>query len=127
MMRWRLAVASVCALVLSVGAALTATNTVASSRLGENRRGVTANDLKPPECAALNLTTVVAGTGNVNGTGANDLIVGGPGDDKLKGKGGNDCMLGGGGDDDIAGNGGGDICIGGPGVDTFKSCAVTYP
>jgi hypothetical protein len=67
-MRWRLSAASVCALVLVVGAALTATNTVASSRLGETRRGVTANDLKPPECAGLNLTSVVAGSGTVDGT-----------------------------------------------------------
>lgn len=126
-MRWRLGLAIACWLVCVAGIALTATNTVASSRLGDTRRGVTANDLKPPQCAALDLSSVVAGSGTVDGTRENELVVGGPGDDRLRGRGGDDCLLGGGGDDRLQGNGGADVCIGGPGNDSYASCEVVFP
>jgi Ca2+-binding RTX toxin-like protein len=119
--------AALCATVLLVGAGLTATNTVASSRVGTGQDAIDANALKPPECASLDLAKIVAGSGTVNGNGASDLLVGGPGDDRLKGKGGTDCILGGAGDDDLWGNGGSDVCIGGPGNDTFRNCNTIYP
>ncbi len=105
--------------VLVAGSALTGSNTVPSTRVGQNGQGIGVNDLKPPACAALTLASVVSGSGTINGTGANELVVGGPGPDTINGGAGTDCILGGGGDDTINGGDGNDICIGGSGTDTF--------
>lgn len=101
--------------------ALTAANTVPATHVGQQQFVINANALKPAACAALNLTTVVAG---VNGTAGNDLILGPSTGSTINGNGGQDCIVGGGGNDTINGNGNtaGDVCIGGPGVDTFKKC-----
>jgi Ca2+-binding RTX toxin-like protein len=111
------------AFVFTLGIALTATNVVPASRAGSTNAGApTANQLKPPQCAALDLSNVVVGSGTVVGTGAGDLIIGSPGPDTLRGKGVSDCILGGAGDDFLKGEGGNDVCIGGPGLDTFAAC-----
>jgi Ca2+-binding RTX toxin-like protein len=114
---------AVLVLVGSVVLALTAANTVPASSVGQVSQPITANDLKPSACAALNLTRVVAG---VNGTAGNDLLLGTGAAETLSGNGGVDCILGGGGNDTINGNGAaaGDVCIGGPGTDTFKKCTT---
>lgn len=114
-------------ILVSIGSAFAATNTVPVTRLTDQKRTITINDLKPAACASLNLTAIVAcpsGGGNCNGTGASELILGSSNVDTIKGKGGTDCMLGGGSDDTINGQAGGDICIGGPGNDTFISCTT---
>jgi hypothetical protein len=117
----RIALATVM-LVLTFGIAMTATNVVPSSRAGSTNAGApTANQLKPPECAALNLAAIVVGSGTVNGTGAADLMIGGSGADTMAGRGGSDCILGGSGNDSLRGDGGTDVCIGGPGVDTLHA------
>ena len=96
---------------------------VPTTRLTNQARAVTANDLKPAACSALNLTAVVVCTGgNCNGSGASELILGTSAGEKIRGRGGADCIIGGGGDDDLIGNKAGDVCIGGPGNDTFKTC-----
>jgi Ca2+-binding RTX toxin-like protein len=64
---------------------------------------ITPNDLKPSECAALNLTNIVVGSGTFSGTNNNDLILGSSGADVIEGRGGDDCILGGGQDDDLRG------------------------
>lgn len=114
----------VAAVALLLGVAITATSIVPISRAGSTSSGApTANQLKPSQCAALNLTAIVVGSGTINGTGAADLILGGAGADSLRGRGGADCLVGGGGNDFLRGDGGTDICIGGPGADTFHlSC-----
>jgi Ca2+-binding RTX toxin-like protein len=84
----------------------------------------TANDLKPPECAGVNVTAVVVGN---DGTGANELVLGDATGALVRGRGGNDCVLGGGGNDDVRGNAGTDVCIGGPGTDTFNTCETQFP
>ncbi len=112
---------------LVVGVAVTATNTVAPSLAGRGVRPATANELKPVACAALNLTSVVTGSGSFSAGGSASLVLGGPGNDLIRGGGGDDCILGGAGNDDIRGGGGLDVCIGGAGTDTFRNCAVTYP
>lgn len=117
---WLLAPILVVALV---GTALTAANVIASSRAGITNTGVTANDLKPLACAALNLTAVrgpAPGGGN-----ASQLIIGTAAGETLQGNGGDDCILGAGGNDVIRGNGGNDVCIGGAGTDTFHSTCET--
>lgn len=105
---------------------VTSTSTIAASRAGSSSAVVTASQLAPFECASLALTGVVVGSGNVNGVGSGDLILGSPAADRIRGRGGNDCIVGGAGDDDINGNGGTDVCMGGPGVDSFKSCSLVY-
>ncbi|MBU4457044.1 MAG: hypothetical protein KKA65_06095 [Nanoarchaeota archaeon] len=119
----RLALFGLIALILaSVITAVAAANTVPPSRLTNQSRPITANDLKPPQCAALNLTAIVVGNGVFSGTNANELILGGPNADTIDGRAGKDCILGGGGDDYIDGGAHTDVCIGGPGNDTFFRC-----
>lgn len=109
--------------LLTAGVVLTAANVVADSRAGVEQDTVTANDLKPAACAALNLSVVrgpAPGGGN-----ANALIIGTAAGESINGNGGDDCILGGGGNDNLRGNGGSDVCVGGAGTDTFHStCEV---
>ena len=108
--------------VLFLGVASTATNIVPSSSAdAASASRPTANQLKPPACAALDLQAVSTSGGGSGGLST--LILGGPGNDNLVGASGNDCIVGGGGDDKLNGNSGTDVCIGGPGNDTFhQSC-----
>jgi Ca2+-binding RTX toxin-like protein len=114
-------------LILLIGGIATAVanaNTVPATRLASRNSAINANALKPPECAALNLTAVLVcpTSGTCTGTAASELILGDTSNDTISGKGGTDCILGGAGDDTINGNAGGDVCIGGPGNDTFNKC-----
>lgn len=111
----------VTALVSTV--AYTAANVVAGSNAGGDTEAVTANQLKPPECAALNLTLV---TGPGGGGGTPSLIIGTPGNDRIVGGGKDDCILGGAGNDTINAGGGNDVCIGGLGNDTFSGCETFF-
>lgn len=131
-------------LLLSIGVALSATNSVSTSGLSDQTINITANDLKPAECASLSLNNVVlviAGvplvtTGNsgdlILGTNTSDditarkgddCIVGGAGDDIIDGNQGNDIILGGAGNDQINGNNSDDTIYGGPGNDTLDGGA----
>jgi Ca2+-binding RTX toxin-like protein len=119
---------------------VTASNSVPASNLDEDVQSITANDLKPLECAGLNLTAVVtagtAGNDLVVGTGAGDTvsgrqgadcIVAGAGADTLRGDQGNDVLLGQAGNDRLFGGGGTDVCYGGGGSNTFKKCETQIP
>lgn len=106
----------------NVIAALTATNWVPTSRASASDHPIGPNDLKPAECAALNLTETVSGSVLVTGTSGNDLALGGAVIDSIDGLEGDDCILGGGSDDVISGGPGNDVCIGGPGIDVFSGC-----
>ena len=124
----RIAILLFIALILiSVGSAVAATNTIPASHLDEVTSAINANVLKPASCSAINLTKIVvcSGTGTCNGSSASELIIGTVAADTIVGKGGKDCILGGGGNDDITGSGGTDVCIGGPGTDTFTACETT--
>jgi Ca2+-binding RTX toxin-like protein len=113
-------------ILISLVSAFAAANTVPDARLTDHSFVPDANDLKPPECAGLNLVNILTGSGVINGTQDNDLILGDVGDDKLQGKNGDDCLVGGDGDDNLTGNNGWDVCIGGAGNDTFKQCEVEW-
>jgi Ca2+-binding RTX toxin-like protein len=114
------------ALLLLVGVAMTATIVIPPSHAGQTSRQITANELKPPECAALDLREIrVAGGGD--GAGHATLVLGTSGNDRLIGGGSADCIVGGAGNDDINAGGGIDICVGGAGVDTFRNCETQYP
>jgi len=107
-------------LVVNIFDALAATNLVGSTGADDLRVVINANALKPPECAALNLSGVVVGSGSFNGGGSNALILGSAGADTIRGQGGSDCVIGGGGDDDLRGGAGTEVLIGGPGADTLR-------
>ena len=112
-------------IVVSAAFAFAANNIVPVTRLTDQRSAITANTLKPAECSAITLTTIVycpAGGGACTGTNASELIIGSPNVDVIQGKGGADCIVGGGGNDNITGNKASDVCIGGPGTDVFKNC-----
>jgi Ca2+-binding RTX toxin-like protein len=108
---------------LGLALVLTAANMVPATNAGQSVRLIGVNDLKPPECSGLALTTLVIG---LNGTAGADLQLGTAAGETLNGNGGNDCILGGGGNDTIRGGAGTDVCIGGPGTDTFATCETTY-
>lgn len=114
-------------IVVSAANAMAAANRVPVTAVEDAAMPITANDLKPQECAGLNLEDVVIWHDDLVRDKAPSLILGTPNRDIIKGGGGDDCILGGGGNDDINGNKGDDVCIGGPGTDTFKNCAATVP
>jgi Ca2+-binding RTX toxin-like protein len=105
-------------LIANVVSAVTATNTVAPSKAGNPTDATTANKLKPAECASLNLTSVVTGSGDFEGS-SNELILGSSGSDKIRARGGSNCILGGAGNDELRGDGSNNVCIGGPGTDAL--------
>lgn len=127
--------------------AVAGANDVAASGAHHHSFPVTANDLKPPECAGIALYSVVTGSGDITGGNVNELILGSAGADTITGKGGDDCILGGAGNDEINGglsygidillggsgddtlngqNGSLDVCYGGAGVDQFEKCETIY-
>ena len=114
--------------LLSVGLAVTATigatdqNIVPVSDAGTAQQAISADQIKPDECASVSVTNRVSGSGTVVGTAANDLMTGSSGPDVMTGLAGSDCILGYDGADEIDGGPGTDVCVGGPGNDTFIAC-----
>src|SRR3712207_1828294 len=106
---------------------MAAANTVPTTRLDELSQTINANALKPAQCATLNLTAIVSGNGNLTGTNASELILGGAAGQTIRGGGGDDCIVGGDGNDTIRGEQGTDVCIGGPGTDSFFTCEAPGP
>lgn len=114
--------------LISVSSAIAATNTVPTTWLDNQTKSVTPNDVKPFFCASLNLQNIITGSGTINGTNGNDLILGSAADDTINASGGTDCILGGGGNDTINGDNGNDVCSGGGNAgDTFATCETTIP
>jgi Ca2+-binding RTX toxin-like protein len=112
--------------IVSVFSAVAASNTVPLTRADKDSMGLSANELKPLQCSGITLTNIVDIGAGETGTGANDLILGTPGNDPvIRGGAGDDCILGGGGNDrrrffffpGLFGDGGNDVLIGGPGTD----------
>jgi len=128
-------------MLVSIVSALATANTVPESGVSSATQSITANDLKPSECASLNLQNVITsgngGSGNdlvlgsssadtLDGGEGDDCIVGGDGADTLTGGNGTDIILGGNGDDDLSGNGGtDDTCYGEGGTDTLDASCET--
>jgi len=81
-----------------------------------------SDDKKDEQMSMEDLDQVVGGAGWIKGTGDDDFMVGGDGDDKIRGGGGADFIVGGAGDDTLDGgykDGADDIVLGGEGDDTF--------
>ena len=100
-------------------AAYAASNTVPSTRLDLDTLTINANALKPSACSALNLANIVSGSGTLNGSGVNDLILASAGVDTLNGGAGADCLVAGSGADTLSGGAGTDILLGGDGNDNL--------
>ncbi len=121
------------ALMLAIGGSVitasAASVTTPGSSAGTFNAPITADDLKPPECAGITLTHVQAGSGVIIGIGIrNELITGSAGVDTINGMQGDDCILGGGSDDDITGGQQTDVCNGGGDAgDTFTTCETVIP
>ena len=109
-------------LVVTAVTALAATNTVPSTRVMNESISFNINHLKPAACAGITVSTVVTGSGIINGTAGNDLILGSSNLDTISDLAGDNCILGGDGDDVITGGPGRDVCIGGSWNDTFLAC-----
>jgi Ca2+-binding RTX toxin-like protein len=107
-------------ILISIFSAFATSVTVPVSRVGDMTYPITANDLKPPECAGLDLTNVVVGS---NGGPDNDLILGSANADTLAGGEGDDCIVGGGDNDTLMGENGNDVLVGGSGDDTLNGGA----
>jgi len=105
-------------IVAIVGNAGASSNNVTSSGIDEHSETITANDLAPAACGSLSLTNIVTGSGTINGTLGNDLILGSSNADTVNANEGDDCVLGGGGDDTLNGWDGNDVLDGGAGTDT---------
>jgi Ca2+-binding RTX toxin-like protein len=112
--------------VLSGLLGLTNANSVPSTKAADRSQAITANTLKPTECAGITLTAVVRGSGVINGTSGADLILGSSGVDTISGNNSGDCILGGGGNDSINGGNGADVCIDRLGTNTFTNCETIY-
>ena len=111
-------------LIAGAVAAYAATNTVPSTRLDLDNLNITANDLKPSACASLNLSNIVSGSGTLNGSNGNDLILASAGNDTLNGRAGADCLVAGSGADTLDGGAGGDVLLAGDGNDNLSGSAA---
>jgi Ca2+-binding RTX toxin-like protein len=109
-------------LLVAALSAVAASNTVPASLLSDTSRAITPNDLKPTQCAGINVSNLIVGTGQatINGTNGNDLILGTSGNETINGRNGADCIVGGGGNDTLNGDNGNDVILGGPGADTIN-------
>lgn len=122
---WVLLLGMLLLVMLSMGSALAAANTVPVSGASEENAAVTVEQLAPPECAGITLQNLVIGSTRVRGSGANDLILGSAGNDDLTGRNGSDCLVGGAGNDTLSGGQRDDVLIGGPGNDSLDGGAGT--
>ena len=108
--------------LLPMSGAVGSGNAVPGSNVTRYQVAITANTLKPVECAGIALTTVVAG---ITGTNGADLLLGSAAANSMSASGNNDCVLGGGGNDSINCGAGIDVALGGPGTDRLNANCET--
>jgi hemolysin type calcium-binding protein len=113
------------ALLAVVTLALTANVPVPETKVDVITRPARPNDLKPTDCVGGDLQRLVVGSGTVEGSTANELILASPTSDHVLGRGGDDCLVAGGGNDVLTGGAGKDVCLGGPGTDAYSGCEIT--
>lgn len=125
-LRLTLLAAMVLLAVVGILSANTASNSVPPTRLGQLTFAIGPNDLKPTACAGITVTTMIIGTGAaiMNGTNANNLLIGVPGTLTINARQGDDCVVGNTGVWAINGGAGTDVCIGWA-TTTFAQCEVT--
>ena len=89
--------------LLSAIGAFAAANVIPPSSVGIYSEITEPLYFRPDECSAQPVNNIVIGSGGINGTNQNDLILGSPGNDSIDGKNGNDCIVGGAGNDTLQG------------------------
>ena len=109
-------------ILVSIGTAVAAANSIPATHLSSRLIPVTANEVKPAACEAMELANIVSGSGTINGTDENDLIIGSSDSDTINGMGGDDCIEGAGGLDTIYGGTGSNVCYATAGSD-LSNCA----
>ncbi len=106
--------------LINIGIGQTASNPTPLTHASDTAEAVTADTLKPSQCAGLALTSLVYGSGTITGTAANELILGSAAADTVTANAGADCVLSGGGNDTVYGNAGTDVLLGGPNDDRLE-------
>ena len=96
--------------------AFTAANVVPATNIGQFSQAISPSQLEPAECLSggITATSIVGGTGTINSTAANQLVLGSSAVDTLTDTFGSVCMVGGASNDAFNGpspSGGGDLCI----------------
>lgn len=98
-------------IIASITSAVAASNTVPPTRLSDTSQSITANNLKPPACAGLNLTSIwVCDKNNCKPTGTDVLVLGTDTTKRIDGS-------------SVTGN---SCCVGAPGT-TINNCTVQVP
>ena len=116
----RLALVSSAAATVVLATAVAASNIIPPSHAGATSIAVTANDLKPAQCAGLNLSVVVSGPGDPAAT-ANQLLLVSPAYTDAVGGSGDDCIDASSSIATIDGRGGTNVCFGGAST-VFTNC-----
>ncbi len=101
-----------------------AANNVPTSGLSDQTFGEAPDGLKPTECYQISIANLITGSGNVDGSRDNDLILASSGSDNIQGKNGDDCVVGAvvvGGQNQIDGGNGYNVCFGNVN-DNFNKC-----
>lgn len=108
-----LALVATAGLAFSTTQAFTAANVVPATNIGQITQAITPANLEPSECkGSITVTSIVAGSGTIASTAANQLVLGSSGVDTLNDTFGTACMVGGSGSDVFNGKqSGGDLCI----------------
>ncbi len=109
-----LALSATAGLSFATTQAFTAANTVPATNISQFTKAIAPVDLEPSECkTSITVTSIVAGTGTVSSTAANQLVLGSSAVDTITDASfGSACMVGGAGSDSLTGKtGGGDLCI----------------
>ena len=105
-------------ILINIGMSSAATLNVSSNNqnLFTTSDSITAEKVKPSECADITLVDIRI----TDGDGNNNLIIGSGGDDNLDGNDGDDCMVGVNGVDTLNGEKGNDVILGGAGDDKLN-------
>ncbi len=103
----------------------TTANSIPPSRAGISYHPTTAQQLAPPECAGMVLTSVAWGdNGTLNGTNGNELLIGSDNTNRINGRNGDDCLvIGARKDNRLDGGPGNDVCVGNA-TTRFDNCEL---
>lgn len=108
-------------LAASLTTALTAGTTVPASNAGAAVNSLQVPELAPSGCGGLGLGSIVAGSGTIDVSQSNALVLGSAGADTITSTGGYNCIVGGGGNDAVMGASS-DVCVTGAQLQNSGPC-----
>lgn len=100
---------------------ITAANEIEPGVITDSTLLTSPNDLKPDECAAIDVVELVNGGVNITGPDASALVLASSETETITGGNQDDCIVGKDGVADIDGGDGSDVCIGGSAT-VFANC-----